>query len=74
MPKTTKAETKDKKQQKPKTEAELLKYEIAEELGLIDKIEKLGWKSLTAKESGKIGGLMTKRAREGKKDENPKGD
>lgn len=42
---------------------QLLKYEIAEELGLMDKINKDGWKSLTAKESGKIGGLMTKRKR-----------
>ena len=37
-----------------------LKLEIAEELGLMDKVEKGGWKSLTAKESGRIGGLMTK--------------
>ena len=43
---------------------EKLKYEIAEELGLTDKVEKLGWRSLTAKESGRIGGLMTKRQRE----------
>lgn len=35
-----------------------LKYEIAEELGLMDKIEELGWGGLTAKESGKIGGLI----------------
>ncbi len=43
------------------TEAELMKYEIAEELGLMDKVKKTGWKSLTAKESGKIGGMMNKR-------------
>ena len=41
-----------------------LKYEIAEELGLLDKVNKTGWKSLTAKESGKIGGLITKRKKE----------
>ena len=35
-----------------------LKYEIAEELGLMEKIEKVGWGGLTAKESGKIGGLV----------------
>ncbi len=45
-------------------EDELLKYEIAEELGLLDKVRDTGWKSLTAKESGKIGGIMTKRKRE----------
>nr|WP_243141188.1 small, acid-soluble spore protein, alpha/beta type [Alkaliphilus pronyensis] len=37
----------------------LMKYEIAEELGLIDKVKRLGWGGLTAKETGRIGGLMT---------------
>ncbi len=41
-----------------------LKYEIAEELGLLEKVKKLGWKSLTAKETGRIGGLMTRKKRE----------
>ncbi|MCD7746122.1 MAG: alpha/beta-type small acid-soluble spore protein [Lachnospiraceae bacterium] len=41
-----------------------LKYEIAEELGLLEKVKTLGWKSLTAKETGRIGGLMTKKKRE----------
>ncbi|MGF7143564.1 hypothetical protein HNQ56_001991 [Anaerotaenia torta] len=45
---------------------EKLKYEIAEELGYLDKVMATGWKSLTAKESGRIGGLMTKRRRERK--------
>lgn len=40
---------------------EKLKYEVASELGLVDKIKKYGWKSLTAKETGRIGGLMTKK-------------
>ena len=44
-----------------------MKYEIAAELGLLEKIEKNGWKSLTAKESGRIGGLMTKKKKEGAK-------
>ncbi len=43
---------------------ETLKYEIATELGLLDKVMDTGWKSLTAKESGRIGGLMTKRRKE----------
>ncbi len=43
---------------------ETLKYEIATELGLLDKVMTTGWKSLTAKESGRIGGLMTKRRKE----------
>ncbi len=41
-----------------------MKLEIAEELGLLDKINVDGWKSLTPKETGRIGGLMTKRKRE----------
>jgi hypothetical protein len=42
---------------------EKIKYEIAEELGLLDKVMLNGWKSLTAKETGRIGGLITKRKR-----------
>lgn len=49
---------------KPKTKAELLKYEIAEELGLMEKIKDTGWKSLTARESGRIGGIITTRKKE----------
>lgn len=44
--------------------AEKMKYEIAEELGLLDKVMSEGWKNLTAKETGKIGGLVTKRKKE----------
>ncbi len=43
-----------------------MKYEIAEELGLLEKVERYGWKSLTARESGRIGGLMHKRMTEKK--------
>lgn len=43
---------------------EKLKYEIAEELGLLDKVLNDGWRSLTSKESGRIGGLITKKKRE----------
>lgn len=43
---------------------EQLKYEIAEELGLLDKVVTEGWKSLSAKETGRIGGLMTKKKKE----------
>ena len=47
-------------------EKERMKYEIAEELGLLDKVKEGGWKSLASKETGRIGGLMTKRKREQK--------
>ncbi|OBR94532.1 small, acid-soluble spore protein, alpha/beta type [Clostridium ragsdalei P11] len=43
---------------------EKLKYEIAEELGLKDKVNSSGWSSLTAEETGRIGGMMTKRKKE----------
>ena len=47
---------------------EMLKFEIAAELGLGDKVMEEGWRSLTAKESGRIGGLITKRKKEMKKE------
>ena len=40
---------------------ERMKYEVAKELGLYDKVLKEGWRSLSAKETGRIGGLMTKK-------------
>lgn len=42
---------------------EKIKYEIAEELGLKDKVDSYGWGGLTAEETGRIGGIMTKRKR-----------
>ena len=49
------------------TPKDKMKYEIAEELGLLDRVKKDGWKSLSAKETGRIGGLMTRRMREAEK-------
>lgn len=46
------------------TQEEKIKYEIAEELGLLDKVMDSGWRSLTSKETGRIGGLITKKKRE----------
>ncbi len=48
------------------SEKDKLKYEIAEELGLLDKVREKGWKGLSAKESGRIGGIMTNRLRQQK--------
>lgn len=58
-----------KKKEKPIVLSEIapeekMKYEIAEELGLLDKVLEGGWRSLTSKETGRIGGLMTRRKRE----------
>jgi len=60
------------KKEKVLTDADILKYEIAEELGLLDKVNSTGWKSLTAKESGRIGGIMTKRRRAAIEDKDSK--
>lgn len=56
------------KTNKELTEQEMLrekiKYEIADELGLKDKVDEFGWGGLTAEETGRIGGIMTKRKKE----------
>lgn len=46
-------------------EKDRMKYEIAEELGLLDQVLDEGWKSLSSKETGRIGGMMTKRRQHG---------
>lgn len=63
------AEKKQKKEKKIKvlTPDDLMKLEIANELGLMDKVEQLGWGGLTAKETGRIGGLMTAKKKQRKK-------
>ncbi len=43
------------------TPEEQLKYEVAEELGLLPKVLEEGWKSLSSKETGKIGGMVNQR-------------
>lgn len=63
------------KKEKPKIESmedvkqlskeEQMKYEIAEELGIVDKVFENGWRSLSAKESGRIGGLLANRKKRG---------
>jgi small acid-soluble spore protein F (minor alpha/beta-type SASP) len=39
---------------------EKLKMEAAMELGLLEKVQLLGWHELTAQETGKIGALVKK--------------
>lgn len=57
-----------KEKTKEEIERENLKFEMAEELGLSDKITKEGWKGLTSRESGKIGGMISAKVRKnGKK-------
>lgn len=40
-----------------------LKYEVADELGLLWKVDKYGWSGLSAQETGKIGGIVSRRIR-----------
>lgn len=51
------------------TNNDYMKYEIASELGLLDKVKEFGWAELTAKEAGQIGGILTSRNRKRKKEE-----
>lgn len=37
---------------------ERLKYEIAQELGLMDKLQRVGWAGLSTAESGRVGGMV----------------
>jgi len=43
------------------TREERMKYEIARELGLLQKVRQVGWAGLSAKETGRIGGLIGRR-------------
>jgi len=63
------AENNVKKENKKKalTADDLMKLEIAKEIGLMDKVHELGWGGLTAKETGRIGGLMTAKKKQRKK-------
>lgn len=40
------------------------KYEVAKELGIYDKVLEKGWGSLTAEETGRVGGVLRKRKAE----------
>ncbi|EEG76113.1 small, acid-soluble spore protein, alpha/beta type [Dethiobacter alkaliphilus] len=45
---------------------EKMKLEIADELGLGDKVKEKGWENLTARETGRVGGVMSRRLRDKK--------
>ena len=66
------------RKKKELTEAEkrdlAMKYEVAEELGLLEKVERCGWRGLTSRESGRIGGIMgTRKTAERKRIQYEKG-
>lgn len=54
------------RQRKPKelTPLDKLKLEIAAELGLADKVASEGWGMLTARETGRLGGILNKRLKD----------
>lgn len=60
--KSDKSKPKKKKELKPE---DIMKYEIANELGLGDKLSAVGWGGLTAEETGRIGGIITRRKKAG---------
>ena len=41
------------------TERERRKYRAAEAAGLLDRVLEVGWAGLSAKESGRIGGILS---------------
>ncbi len=51
------------------TPEERLKYEIAQELGLLPKLRRVGWAGLSTAESGRIGGLVGAKLRQRRKEE-----
>ncbi|MEG0051121.1 MAG: small, acid-soluble spore protein, alpha/beta type [Terrisporobacter sp.] len=65
--KCEKQRKKNEKRVKPLTQDDIMKYEIAQELGLLDKVDEKGWAGLTAKEAGRIGGILTSKKRQLKK-------
>jgi len=52
------------KKKKPLTPQEKAKLKVARELGLYEQIRAGGWGSLSAKECGQIGGVLSKKTRE----------
>jgi len=57
-----------KKPKKQPTPRDLMKLEVAGELGLLQKVQSIGWVGLTAQEAGAIGGVMSHRLRRGDSD------
>ena len=55
---------KGRKKEKAMEQDRVRIVDIAEELGLLDRVLEDGWKTLSAKETGRIGGLVTRRKRE----------
>ena len=50
---------------KKNLEKERMKFEAAAELGLAEKLLRTGWGGLTSEETGRVGALLSGRARKG---------
>jgi hypothetical protein len=48
----------------PPSRLERLKYEVADELGLLPKVLEVGWPGLTTAESGRVGGIVARKLRQ----------
>lgn len=51
------------------TESDIVKLEIAKEIGVYDKVLEGGWRCLSAKESGRIGGILSRKRKLQQKEE-----
>ena len=49
---------------RPPTPKERAKYRAAQEAGLLERVMEVGWAGLTAKETGRIGGLVGHKKRQ----------
>ena len=67
----TPVEGQKRKKAGPLSEKDLLKIEIAKELGIWEQVQAEGWGSMTNETCGRIGGLVHKRLKEQRKTLNP---
>ncbi|HYG57881.1 MAG TPA: small, acid-soluble spore protein, alpha/beta type [Symbiobacteriaceae bacterium] len=73
MPSVKKAKATSTRKPKELTPLDLLKLEIASELGLADKVASEGWGGLTAVETGRVGGILNRKLKERQMAIGPKG-
>lgn len=58
------AKARRKSPPKPKTAKDRLKMKIAKQLGLLEQVRRDGWGSLSAKECGQVGGILSRLLKE----------
>lgn len=56
--------SKKSKAKKPPSERDLLKMEIAKEMGVLEQVEREGWKSISNATCGRLGGIMRQRLKQ----------